>query len=241
MVECGAAGQPRDGLSQPAAEDDWAAERAILARLAEHKADVDMIPPQAFVFVAARISHYKNAPVSDHDMTEMKREGLILVRGRNILDRAARLLRHEVKGWPEHSQHAQRWREAIAVLEYPRDAFDNDKDWLQVSKQGPAMKPWAYMATEIAGPVVNIFQAHVGKAPLGPDSPIVKFTLDALRFIGAEKLPAPKTLSDTLRKKPQYESQGPHRYSVGKYRCKGATLIRRDLYAVLCNYPWSTR
>jgi hypothetical protein len=195
-------------VKRPPSPDPWAAEQSIIALLCKCKIDADEIPPHQFFLVAARISQFKQRPATKCDMAEMTRIGRKQRGQRKILNQAVKVLRSEVENgrWrdiPSMGEHERRWGDAIAVLQMPRGALDNPYDWLRIERQGPAMQPWSYMAVEIAACLMPVLKGYRTSASLQPAGGVTKFTQEALRFIGVNKLPALTTISKVLRKKLQ--------------------------------------
>ncbi len=190
----------RDGLA-------WVAERSIKARLMHHKIidDVDGVPSEAFVLVAAKLRDFKRRPATDHDMAKLKEQGGKQTDTRKNLNLAASILHREIeqgkwRNLPAFKEHVRRWEEAIAVLKMPRGAVDNPNDWLDGAKPGKPMQPWSYMATEIAGYTLQALRPFRPSVSLRRDSGMVEFVRETLEFIGVNKLPACATLSSLLRK-----------------------------------------
>jgi len=161
------------------------------------------VPFGNFVPMAARISQYKKRPWIADDIAKMKEIGLHQMEDRRARHDAARRLREEARPWrdrPGMAEHVRRWDEAIAVLRMPRGTLDNPLNWLYFSPQGGNMRPWVYMATEIAAFLVQILRGFKQDKPtFGKQSPIVVFTDKVLRFIGVKRAPDPKALGNKLR------------------------------------------
>jgi hypothetical protein len=196
---------PNPKGSQPNPEaDPWEAERRIIAILRECKIDdADEIVPQQLGLLAERISQFKRRCVTEPDMAEMTRAGRALREQRKQLDLAAEILRDEVHRWRDISsmgEHVRRWNEAIVVLRMPRGAHDNPRDWLHLhsKKTGPAIQASTYMAVEIAGYLIHVLNAYGIKVSLQPEGGVTKFTRKALIFIGTNKIPTLKKLSERL-------------------------------------------
>jgi hypothetical protein len=167
--------------------------------------DVDGVPPEVFVLVAAKLSDFKRRPVTDQDMAKLKELGGKQIDTRKYLNLAAGILDREIeqgewRNFPAFKEHVLRWGEAIAVLRMPRGAVDNPNDWLDGAKPGKPMQPWSYMATEIAGYTLQALRPFRPSVSLRHDSGMVEFVREALEFIGVNKLPACATLSALLRK-----------------------------------------
>jgi hypothetical protein len=161
------------------------------------------IPPDHFLLMAARISQYKKRPWTAADIEELKKIGLDQMKQRRIRRLAAESLQVEAEPWrrvPGMAEHVRRWDEAIAVLRMPRGMMDSPHNWLHFSQHGEDMRPWVYMATEIAAFLVQILRGFKQGVPsLGEKSPVVVFVHKALLFIGVNNPPAPKTLGNKLR------------------------------------------
>jgi hypothetical protein len=161
------------------------------------------IPFYHFLVMAARISQYKKRPWIADDIAKMKEIGLHQMEDRRVRHDAARRLREEVRPWrdrPGMAEHVRLWDEAIAVLRMPRGTLDNPHNWLRFSPQGKDMRPWVYMATEIAAFLVQILRGFKQDMPtFGEQSPIVVFTDKVIRFIGVNRTPDRKTLGNKLR------------------------------------------
>jgi hypothetical protein len=187
--------------------DAWAPERAVMAALEKHKV-IDgtyVIPPEVFVLVAARISQFKDRPVTDGDMEELKRHGCDQNRNRKTLNLAAKILRSDIdKGrWskiPGFAGHVKRWKEAIAVLQMPRSIMDNPHHWLHPAEQGPAMKGWSFMATEIAVYLMQALKGYGVSLSFGRDGGIAAFIREALGFIGLNDPPSQREISKVINK-----------------------------------------
>ena len=189
-------------------DDPWAAEQSIKARLIYHKVidEIDGVSPEMFALVAAKISGFKQHPLTDEDMATMKEVGGKQADTRAALNGAARILYSEIeqgrwRSQPSFKEHLRRWEEAIAVLKMPRGAVDNRNDWLDGAKSGPPMRAWSYMATEIGGYTLQALRPFKQQdVSLRHDSGFVKFIREVLEFIGVSKLPATSTLSKLLKK-----------------------------------------
>jgi hypothetical protein len=202
------------GVNDAPSQDRFAPECVIRKLLESYNVDVSGIPHGAFVLVWAQIDKFKyrpndeidgrplRRPVTDRDMLEMKRRGFELREKRRALRSAAKILEAEIDDLRAAGlqEHVRRWAEAIAVLRMPRSVIDDPRHWLRGAKSGPPMRPWAYMATEIAGTLMGVLKAYGVPTPLRRTSAIPRFTLEALKFIGVEKLPAITTLEKVLQK-----------------------------------------
>jgi hypothetical protein len=189
------------------ADDPWAAERSIKARLMHHKVidKVDGVSPEIFVLVAAKLGEFKRRPLTDEDMATMKEVGGKQAVTRATLNRAARILQSEIeqgrwRSQPNFKEHRRRWEEAIAVLKMPRGAVDNPNDWLDGAKSGSPMRAWSFMATEIGGYTLQALRPFRQDVSLRHDSGFVEFIREVLEFIGVSKPPAGSTLSKLLEK-----------------------------------------
>jgi hypothetical protein len=187
--------------------EPWAPERGIAGLLEHYKVidGVDCIPVEAFTLVANCISQFHKRPPTDADMAKLKALGSKQVAGREILDRAADILRGEIrrgkwKDVPGLSEHNRRWEEAISVLEMPRGATENPHSWLRGTKTGQRMRAWSYCATEIATYVMQVLKDYGVRASMRHTSGLVKFIQDALKFIGINNVPSESQISKVLRK-----------------------------------------
>lgn len=183
--------------------DPWNNERCVAEWLKEAGITAD-IPVESFVLLAGRIKHFSARPWTSDDIALLKKSGLEQIEHRHLRRLAVESLNWQAQPWrkiPGMAEHVRRWDEAIAVLEMPIGALDIPYNWLSFSKQGQDMKPWVYMATEIAGFVLQLLRSYGLPAPtFGEKSPVVKFTHKALTFVSINKMPTPKTLAHTLAK-----------------------------------------
>lgn len=190
------------------ADESWAAERSIKARLMHHKVidEVDDVSPEMFVLVAAKLGEFKRRPLTGEDMKTMKEVGGKQADTRATLNRAVGILISEIeqgrwRSQPNLKEHLRRWEEAIAVLRMPRGAVDNPNDWLDGAKSGPPTREWSYMATEIGGYTLQALRPFKDQdVSLRHDSGFVGFIREVLEFIGVSNLPACSTLSKVLEK-----------------------------------------
>jgi hypothetical protein len=198
--------KPASLMEEP--PDPWApALREVAALLEQYKVidGLDSIPDDAFMLVVGRIIQFRKRPITDPDMAKLKALGSQQVARREILDRAADILRGEIslgkwKDIPGLNDHLRRWEEAIAVLQMQRGATENPRDWLRGAKKGPAVRASTYMATEIATQTMQVLKSFHVQVSLRNTSGFVRFIRDALKFIGVNNPPSEKELSKVLRK-----------------------------------------
>jgi hypothetical protein len=157
------------------------------------------VSPEACHLVAANIDNWKSKPLTVNDIAKMEHFNQKM-RGEHLQrKRVARLLEDESRLWRRSGGDLRIHDEAIELLRAPCVELDSHGAGWRLSRQGPKTKPWAYMATMIAGWVVQSLRYLEEPMPaFGESSPIVVFTDTALRFIGVNPMPARKTLANHL-------------------------------------------
>lgn len=153
--------------------------------------------------MAGIISQYKRRPWTMAHTKKLRESYRETVATKQRREGAMKLLCAEAdtcrkRGWRKEARRLD-----IAAVTLKR-LIASDKrpiDWLQFSggTSGVPMRPWVYMATQVAWCLVVLMRSNGQPRPsFGEKAPLVAFTDALLRFLDVDE-PPPKTIGNTLR------------------------------------------